>query len=304
MKRAFFTAVALLLSTLISTSMVLSVRATSIKEWNWRGYIFSGVDPFYRENVVAYEESSAAILDVTVKNDYALAKPINVSAVKVSFDWNVNYTSAQASSNSPIVMPHDEVRVFTISFTLPNTTVASNLYLHGYTIYVEHVNSTTGGKRIVGTWIGHSYDEDYYFAVYSSDQAAARRASQMISAMTMPDFNTTKAKLLWSRAENETNIAAFMYNQGDFASARDGYDTALSLMSQAFRYEEDREMSLDEAQLALLNAQARQIEAWANYANGMSNLWTMLGFAAILFAVGYIIKGMAAMRKASAPSPQ
>jgi len=304
MKRAFLIVAVLLLSALISASTVLSARASSIQRWSWRGCVFSGTDLFYNQDVVAYEEVSTAILDVKVKNDYSPAKPINVSAVKVGFDWNQNYTSAQASLSSPVVMQYNEVRVFTVSFNLPNVTVASNLYLHVYTIYVEHVNSTTGAKKIVGSWVGHSYDEDYYFAVYSSDQAAARRASQLISVTTMPRFNSTKAKLLWSRADNETNTAEFMYNQGDFAGARDHYDRALSLMNQAFQYEETREMSFDDAEMDLLKAQVKQLEAWTNYANGLSNLWTLIGVAAVLFAIGYIIRGLAALRKAGTPSPQ
>jgi len=305
MKKAFFVVAVLFLLALTSISMVAHVQADSIQEWSWRGYITFGTEPFYHERVVAYEEKSTAILDVSVKNDYSPSKPVNVSAVKVGFDWNENYTSTQASMDSPVVMQHSEIRVFTVSFTLPNTTVASNLYLHGYTVYVEHVNSTTGAKRIVGTWVGHSYDEDYYFAVYSHDQAAARRASQIISGFaTMPKFNTTKAKLLWGRADNETNTAESLYNRGDFAGASERYEAALSLMRQAFQYEESRDVNFDAAELALLDAQVKQIEAWANYANGLSNLWTLLGVAAVLIAIGYIVKALAALRKAAVRPPE
>lgn len=299
MRKTFLFVAFLLMSALVSTTMILSVEA-SVQSWSWRRSIFFGYDNFYGYNVVAYEESSTAILDVNVWNNYAPGAPINVSAVKVGFDWNTNYTSAQASLTSPIVMQPNEVRLFTISFILPNTTVASNLYLHGYTIYVEHVNSTTGAQKIVGTWIGHSYNMNYYFVVYSSEQAAAQKASQRLSAMPVVSFPTARARLLMSRAANATNTAVSMYSQGDFAGARTQYETALSLINQAFLYEETREASLDASQVALLDAQVKNLEAWANYAIGLSNLWTLLGLAAVLFAIGYIIKGLAALRKAGA----
>jgi len=47
----------------------------------------------------------------------------------------------------------------------------------------------------------------------------------------------------------------------------------------------------------VLEAQAKSLEATANYMNGLSNMWVLIGVAAVLFALGYIIRGLGALRK-------
>jgi len=302
MKKPFLIVTTLLLSTLISVSMIAKVGANSIQWWSWRGYVYFGYDSFYGENVVAFKEGSTATLFVSVRNDFAPDKPINVSAVKVGFDWGTNYTSTQATLPSPVVMQHDEIRVFTVSFTVPNASIVSNLYLHDYKIYVEHVNATTGAKQIVETWVKYSYTEPYFFAVYSVDQADAREKSQIISGMSMPSFNSTVAKLWWSKATNETTLGGILYSQGDFAGAKEHYGTAISLRNQAISAEETTTGGIQDAELTLIQAQAESFKAQASYLNGLSSMWVLIGVAAVLFAIGYIIRGFAALRKPTPPT--
>jgi len=300
MKKPFLLVTVLLLSALASVSMISNVGADSIQWWRWSGAAFTGFDAFYAEDIVAFKEGTSAVLFVSVKNDYSPTKSINVSAVKVGFDWGTNYTSTQASQVTPVVMQPDEIRVFTISFTVPNASDVSNLYLHDYKIYVEHINATTGLKKIVGTWVKYSYTVDYFFAIYSTDQAQAREMSQIISGMSMPSFNSTSAKLYWNKATNETTLGGILYNQGDFAGAKSHYATAMSLRNQAFSAEQTTTGGLQDAQLAVLQAQARSLDATASYLNGLGSMWILIGVAAVLFAIGYIIRGFGTLRK---PAP-
>jgi len=272
--------------------------------WKWLGYAFFGYDSFLQANVYAYEFNSTATLSVTVYNDYVSGRPLNISALKVGMDWGTNYTSALTSLGTPYVIPWQESRVVPIIFTVPSQAVVSNRVQYSYTIYLEAVNSTTvGGKRIV---VWDKLFAGTNFAVYSSDQVSAQQTmrivNELLDAISDMELNSSKAKLLVTKAENETFVAGILYGQGDFAGARTHYNTALSLANQALAAEEDKGVGFDEAQVDLIKAQAKAIEAVANYQNGLSSMWVLIGVGVVLFGIGYIIRGLGALRKPSVPT--
>lgn len=305
MKNKLLLVVSLLSLTLLLGAISNTVRAATIppgviQDWKWLGYAYSGSDAFYGASVIAYEEKSTATLSVTVNNNYG--KPLNISALSVGLDWGKNYTSTMTTLDNPFVVPKDEKRVIPIIFTVPNLTVVSNKAQYSYTIYLEHVNSTTGPKKVVSDkqFIGTN------FVVYSADQVEAMKTKQIVTqtqSTTDPDdFNSTKAKIFWMNARNETFVAGMIYGQGDFAGAKNHYHAALSLISQAFAAEVAKGGGFDDAQVQVLQAQAKSLEASANYFNGLSNMWVLIGVAAVLFAIGYIIRGLGALRKPSVAS--
>ena len=277
----------------LASTMTVNIANAEIESTSWLGSFYTwGTDSYYGKAVYGYEENSEAMLLVEVKNH--LTKLMNVSAIIVGFDWGVNYTTTLAS---PVALEADETRFFTATMTVPNTTIASNLFLHGYTVYVKHVNATGG---LVGTMTkAYTSDPDRLFAVYSEDQADAREISKIISGISAPTdgFNSTAAKLSWTKANNETTIAGTLYRQGDFAGAKAHYNSALDYIDQAFDTEEALTGGIQDAQLTLIEAQAKSYEATANYLNGLSSMWVLIGVAAVLFAIGYIIRGFAALRK-------
>jgi len=266
--------------------------------WKWLGYAYYGNDGFHRGTVYAYKSNSTATMSVTVYNDYVSGKQLNISALKVGLDWGINYTSSLTTLNNPFTIPWGESRVVPIIFTVPDLNVVSNMRQYGYTIYLEHVNSTSGPQKIVRDTplLGGTN-----FVVYSEDQVVAMKTMQIVEEMfdttDIDDFNSTKARLLWSKAQNETFVAGMLYSQGDFAGAKTGYKTALSLVNQAWDAEETKGGGFDDAQVALMEAQAKSYEASANYLNGLSSMWVLIGVAAVLFAIGYIIRGFATLRK-------
>jgi len=295
MKKILVFALVVLALGLASTMTVNLVNA-EIESTSWLGSFHSwGKDDYYDKAVYGYEENSQATLLVEVKN-HLTTKLMNVSAIIVGFDWGENYTTTLAS---PVTLEKDETRFFTANLTVPDTTVASNLYLHGYTVYVKHVNATGG---LAGT-MTKAYTSDPLFAVYSEDQADAREISEIISGISAPTdgFNSTAANLAWTKADNETTIAETLYVQGDFAGAKTHYSKALDYVNQAFYTEEALTGGIQDAQLALAEAQAKSYEATANYLNGLSSMWVLIGVAAVLFAIGYIIRGFATLRKPVPP---
>jgi len=287
--------VAFVLSLTLASAFIAN-SAASIDDRTWLGSTLSwGNDDYYGKAVNGYVEESTATLWVRVRNDYGL--PINVSEVTVGFDWSINYTNTLATRAR---LTNGEIRYFTITFTVPNVTVASNTYLHGYTIYVKHVNSTGGLVQTMTT--GTTYTSNPDFAVYSKDQMDARENARLNNQLDEPSagFNSTAAGILWSQAANETNIARTLYGLGDFADAKMHYATALSLKDDAFTVERTTTGGMQDAELNLLNAQARGFDAQANYFNGLYNMWILIGVAAVLFAIGYIIRGLGSLRK---PTP-
>jgi hypothetical protein len=289
-----------LISWMLFFGIISSTARADITSWTWLGCAYNGYDSFYRTTVYAYQEKSTATFSVTVYNDFVNGKPVNISALKIGMDWGQNYTSSMTSSSAPYVIPWHESRVIPIVFTVPNLTQVSSQAQYSYTIYLEHVNATTGPQKVTSLkqFVGTN------FVVYSSDQINAQQTKQIIQQMqltTSPSsLNSTKAKLLWTEAENETFVAGLLYAQGNFYDAKTHYGTALSLLNQALAAEEAKGGGFDDAQVALLQAQAKSFEATANYMNGLSSMWILIGVAAVLFAIGYIIRGFGSLRKPAA----
>jgi len=279
----------------LASTITINIANAEIESTSWLGSFYTwGTDTYYGKAVYGYEENTQATLLVETENH--LATLMNVSAIIVGFDWSKNYTT---TFSSPVSLTAGETRFFTVTLTVPNASDVSNLYLHGYTVYVKYVNSTGG---LVGT-MTLAFTSNPLFAIYSKDQADAREISKIISGISPPTdgFNSTAAKLSWAKANNETTIAGTLYRQGDFAGAKTHYSKALEYINQAFDIEEALSGGIQDAQLALIEAQAKSYEATANYLNGLSSMWVLIGVAAVLFAIGYIIRGFAALRKPMPP---
>jgi len=304
MRKIEATFTSLLLTVLISSVIMVTVQGESIEAMtSWTDYAFKGTDTFYGEDVVAYEAGSTAILAVSVKNDFGAR--INVSVVGISFDWPKPedgwYNSAQASMESPVALEDGEAVYLAVNFTVPSVDVAQEV-LHDYTVYVEHVSAT---GDLVERWNATRAElfgsNKQYFVVYSANQASSVQMDQIIGGIQAPTWNTTKAELIWQRAMNESSTADYYYALGDFSQAVVHYTKTLSLIDEAFTYEETKGEELEEAQIGALEAQVKVAEAWANFANGLSNMWTLIGIALVLFAFGYIIRGLAALRRTTVP---
>lgn len=285
--------VAFALSLTLTSAFIVNSAMAGVEDRTWLGSTLAwGTDDYYGKAVNGYVEGSTATLWVKVENDFG--QPINVTDIIVGFDWNINYTNTLATRAR---LGNGEIRYFTLTFTIPNVTVVSNMYLHGYTIYVKHVNSTGGLVQTMTT--GTTYTSNPDFAVYSRDQMDAREKARLNGQLNMPSggFNSTAAKILWSQAANETNLAKTFYDLGNFVNAKAHYATALSLKNDAFTVERTTTGGIQSGELNLVNAQARSFDAQANYFNGLSNMWILIGVAAVLFAIGYILRGLGSMRK-------
>ncbi len=233
-KTPSFVALCFVVATLISMSVISPAQA-DIDSYNWIGATYEGYDSFYGRYVVAYKEGIKATLVVSVRNHFGYK--LNVSAVKVGFDWNVNYSSTECNESAPLVIEPRQSHAFTIEFTVPSTVNVSNLVVHRYTIFVEHVSSITDPKKV------DLFDtaEDNNFAVYSSTQADAQTLYQELNAIFTftPNFTSTRASVLWAEAKSETLKGSTYYSRGNFVNAKTAFESALDSANKAFSTEKN-----------------------------------------------------------------
>lgn len=253
-----------------------------------------------KDGNVVYEHGSTASLLVPVTNDVE-PNGLNVSEVIISFGWGQNKTS----DLSEIVQIGDGgTEIFTVSFTASATETLTSEQAWDYTIYVEHVNATTGPTKIVGTeerTRGNLGAE--YFVVYSTDQAEAWEAREMVEriASNRPfvdlSFNSTEAKLRVFEAENETSNGDALYARGDFVEAKAHYYAALTLYNVAYSAEATLGPTLDNLFIREIESRISNYEASASLAASFSTTSILLGSAVVLFGIGYIIKQLGTLKK-------
>jgi hypothetical protein len=285
-KKTLFCIGLLLFLASMTAMNVVTVNA-SISNQNWIGPTYRGSDSFLGTSVTAYKTGSTATLVVNVYSDYYVGypyysdRPVNISAVKVCPDWNINYTSTEASLGSPTVIQPNEYRLFTITFTMPDTAIASNLIANNYRIYVEQVNSTTGAKRIVNTWT-YSGSE---LAVYSTEQADSMLIVQKYSGISTPSFSYPEARVLWTEAQLELSIGAKSYQMGNFTDAKIHYQAMDSLFQQALQTESTKGAAFTDSQTYYYNKTADAVTM-------QSYGYILMGLGLTLFGVGAIIYGL------------
>jgi tetratricopeptide (TPR) repeat protein len=278
MKRTFIV-FAVLCSLILFSAVSLPRANAAISNYNWIGtMIRNSFDSFYGAPVTAYEENTTANLVVNVYNDFH-GFQINVSAVTVGFDWGVNYTTTECNITNPYAIPPYEPHVFTITFTVPSVLMASNFVTHSYTIYVEHVNSTTGNIGFVASWTR----TDDSFAVFSSDQANAYNYAQQVGAYPTAAINgipilTARARELIVESTVAKTLASSYYVQGDFSDAKEYYGNALNDIQEAYSNDTDQLSSIENSLSALLN--------------GGGELLSYQGYAWLIFGIGFLLMGI------------
>jgi len=312
MRRLVVVVFVLLLSALISVPITVYGQVTPSFSYSWIGATYRGYDPFYNSTVYAYEENTKAILSITVWAN--ATHQLNVSSVRVTFDWadgtyNGSYADEVISTANLLLIPKAESRIVGISFTVPSTSIAPNDRLHSYTIIAEHLNATSGPTKTTQLT---KFASD--FAVYSADQADARDLYDRVQTVKGPtaNFTSSRAKMLVYKAQNETSTGDMYYTKGDFAGAKTHYTTALTLYNSAYAAEEtfsvtDEDVTLNlriltvnrtRVEIRLLEAQIKNIESWASMVFSTGITLTLFGVTTMLFGIGYIIKQLAALKKA------
>jgi hypothetical protein len=282
----------ILLATMMMGFALLSTANfahASILGHNWVGALIKDQsDDFLGYVSAGYETGSSARLIVNVNNH--LSNQMNISAVKVWFDWGINYTSTEANITNIYAMPTGTSHLFTVTFTVPDTTTASNLVKHNYKIYVEDVNATTGSKKQLNSNFPLDGSD---FAVLSDAQATAIETDREIDKYYgYSMFITAKARELSFIAEGTRYLAYNAYQRGDFSGAAANYQEALALYQYAWSNETESISGFEQALNDLIISAQSQL--------------TMVGWGYITFGIGWIFIGIGviiyAVRKPKAPA--
>jgi hypothetical protein len=189
-------------------------------------------------------------------------------------------TEVNATTTGRITMRNGEIRVIFINFTVPDISVASNLYTHSYVITANFTGGvppyTTSGNN---------------FAVYSVDQADAMNLADIIASFPQPSsWQSAQAQILANEAENETATAARYYQQGNFGAAKQSYNNALNDLNQAWSVEQSYLTTLQDLQIQQTQAEIRNLDAMTSFFNGLSTMWVLFGIGWVLLGLGYIVK--------------
>jgi hypothetical protein len=275
MKKSILAITAFVLLALVSIPAYSSISGTT-----WLGTAFRGTDTYYSQDIVAYRTGSTAVLKVTVTNTEGTA--INLTKVWVTFDWGASYVSTEvnATATGRITIRNGEIRVIFINFTVPDISVASNLYTHSYVITANFTGGlppyTTSGNN---------------FAIYSTDQADAMNLADIIASFPQPSsWQSAQAQILVNEAKNETATAARYYQQGNFGTAKQSYNNALNDLNQAWNVEQSYLTTLQDLQIQQTQAQIRSLDAMTSFFNGLSTMWVLFGIGWVLLGLGYIVK--------------
>jgi tetratricopeptide (TPR) repeat protein len=278
--------------------LTISPAHAYIERFTWLPpYMKKGYDSYVGEYLVIYEDGSTVNLIVPVENDWYL-NGLNVSKVIVSFDWGQNET-LDLSANIEQVGWY-ETEIFTVSFTASATEAVSSDWLHEYTIYVEHVNATTGPVETVDeTWSRpwNSWSPSYLFVVFPTDQADAYDSSQecdsYASAYPAYSFSNVNASQLAGQASIKASLGDMYYARGDYGLAKTQYQNALNLYNQALAAEAEWETKVEEAELDIALTEAEANMATANAMQRHADAAVNQSYSWILFGIGFVLMGIA-----------
>ncbi|MBS7633601.1 hypothetical protein KEJ15_08340 [Candidatus Bathyarchaeota archaeon] len=275
--------VILLLSAMITlTATAVPVHATATS-YNWVGdcVLKSETDSFLGYVSAGYQTGTTAVLKVNIYNH--LTKQMNISAIKIRFDWGINYSSTEVSIDAPFPIAPSMSHVFTLSFTVPDLTTASNLVKHTFRIFVEDVNSTTGPKRQLNS---NSYIDGSDFAVLSNEQTACIETKKEIDKYSgYYYFMTAKARELSIMAAGAESFGDNEYQKGNFGDAAAAYDDSLSFYQDAVTNETDVVSGFEKAFRDILNTSVGAISmaGWGYLLFGLG--WVFIGIGVVIYSI-------------------
>jgi hypothetical protein len=173
--RLFIMALVMLL--VVPVSMVALAPASAEAAINsvvWLDTTYKGNDPLLGY-VQAYEAGSTVTLKIFIQN--TTEDTMTIKGAKVKFDWTGGEYAA-AAGGYPATLANNESGIATITFTVPATSVASNLVRHGYVVSVdcEKEGGYRFGAQVTGQRLGtgDGLRTDFYLGQTYVDSATLK----------------------------------------------------------------------------------------------------------------------------------
>lgn len=282
-----------LFATLVLMPMVNPVQA-HINEWVWLPpFAYKGYEGTYYDcNIVAYLNGTTASLKIPVENDMHYPE-INVTAVSIVFTWGVNITKEYTQK----IETYDTY-IFEISFTA-DANQLPNVMAHAFDVYVKYEYGSTQGERS-RSWTYPSPSYRFVVMLQGQKDAMDLRDEYYSYWNSYPPyyFEAIKASLLATQAVAQASQGENLAEVGNWTQAEMHYQTAVDLYEQAFAYEEDKGVTIEDANLnatinaadaAVKEADAAMLQAQASMNQAYGYLLLGLGF--VLVGIGAIVYG-------------
>lgn len=299
MKEKIAAILGLLSLSLMIIAMVTPVRASTIGG-AWVGPAFSGYDPYYRASIIGYVASTNWNFSFSWMNDVGM--PINISAVRVYFDWGKNYTTSYSTINQ--VMP-GMTQTFTVYNATPPIAEAPELWTHQYYVYIDYVNNTVTPYQVIGSY---QMVHGYYFAVLSADHldclnlwskldnvywfTSSGMPAATSAATLYGPTDITSVYIMFEKAHMEFTLGEDILAAGVFGEAKTHLTNADTMYSQALDTWNLRGTAIEDASLNNTIAQTNLYNAQADATrkSGDASLVNAYGF--LLFGLGWTFIGL------------
>jgi hypothetical protein len=285
--------VLLLCSVLMALAVVSAIQpaqAEAVNRGSWIAPAYAGTDAFYGGvQIVAYKTGTTATLAVLITNTLFPTATMSGAYMLVLMDW----ATTNATSGAPVDIPANQFHLFEVSIPVPDTTTASNLYLHSFRVWIRYSHPVAGVSTMEHWEItaDPNMPTSNNFAVYSADQLDYQNLRRQVMALGntylalpagmilgMGMGMTSDAKDSWAKAAVEAALGDISYLQGSFSDAKTHYDTALNHTQDAITSDVEKTASFEDSVIGFVDA-------------GKSCL-SMLGIAFPIFGVGFLLMGI------------
>jgi len=299
MRRKIATILCLSMLSLTMLALAVPAKAFDGNHYGWVGPAFTGYDPYYDQYITGYVTGTNWDLTISWTNPY-FPTPINVSAIRVLFDWGKNYTYGYTT---PIQVGSGLTQVFTVYNVTPPTSEAPELWTHSYQIFIDHVNATEPPYGELGSITPFSPGSG--FAVLSADHLECLNVMSKYSLFLGPTLmqaqmvtptaffpNITEAQVLLMQAMLEFNQGEQMFTAGVFSQARMHFDNGDALFTQALTVWNDKGSALEDADLAYKNGQADYYSGQGQYYIALGDASKTNAYGWVLFGIGWVFIGI------------
>jgi hypothetical protein len=308
MKKKIAAILCLLMLSPISLALMPNAKAPDGNHYSWVEPAYRGYDPYYDEYIVGYKEGTYWNLTMSWTNEGMV--PINISAVRLWFDWGKNYTQA---FGSPIQVMPGVTQILNIYNMTPPIEEAPELWgPHTYDIWIENVNDTaqpygdlspiyfSSGSDFVALSQDHLDCLNYWAKYWMFIEGPMAQLPQLIP-MTGLNTNISKVQVLLTQAILEFSQGYEIYLAGVFSQAKTHLETGDGYISEALTVWDDRGTAMEDASLAYTNAQASYYSGLGDASKINAYGWLLFGLGWVFIGLGVIIYG--AKKSKTTPPP-
>jgi len=300
MRRKMAMTLCLLMPLLTAMALIAPVKAPDGYPFGWVEPAYVGEDLYYDEYIVGYLQGTNWNLSLSYTNYYGY--PVNISTVRVYFDWGKNYTYRFAT---PVQLMPGETKVFSAYNVTPSIAEASELWTHWYDIWLDNVNSTQAPyEELYPIYINYGYS----FAVLSADHLACLNLWAKYGMffwyydgpyVTQPQMypfvpfytNISQVQVLITQAFFEFIQGFQIFQAGVFGTAKTHLQAGENLINEALSVWSDRGTAMEDAAMNLQTAQANYYNALGDSSRMNAYGWFLFGLGWVFIGIGIIIYG-------------